>query len=520
VKRVQRRQSRLGELAGRARRAVAELIGQSKRYAAYYIGRIARVLAPTRDWSQVNYAFWDKARRGRAKGLEIAGLFLQPLASKTAAWVLGRPPEWKVQSAKGREKLNAWWQRNHAAILRAYEDAEGLADIYLVINADLSVTIVPPDVVEPIVAEDDYSRIVGWRIREHHPHPTEFSRTMIVTDEYTDTERVRTVEIDGKTLPPKHYRNLIGRCPVIHIPANVRVGEVFGHPAGEALLELLHRYGEVILAAIEGNIRQGRPTPVGKFDSVEALENFFNMFGRTETHELADGTTETVTVIDFDSDQFFGVTGDFKWESPGNFGDDVEKILGLLFYLMLQHTEIPEFVWGNAIASSKASAESQMPPFVRWVDKKRGAVEGWALEVARVVLGYLALTEAGVSAADEPAAQWEDLTGSDGRLTLDTLTWAVTEGLVDDETALRIAPLPIDAADIPTILRRARKEAEERAALARQFDYQAALGDEADRLEGQGDGQQDGEQPDGEQPADTPQAPARRNKPREMARAA
>ena len=102
--------------------------------------------APTRDFSTADYRYWDAARRTKARGLEISGLLLKPLASKAAAWVLGSPPEWSagggLRSGDGVraglkpaptstvtiEALNQWWARWHSEILRGYEEALNLGD--------------------------------------------------------------------------------------------------------------------------------------------------------------------------------------------------------------------------------------------------------------------------------------------------------------------------------------------------------------------------------------------------------
>ncbi len=262
----------------RARQVIRELIGQAKRLQRYAVWRYNRSpLTPTRDWSQADYAFWDKARWGQARGLELAGLFLRPLSSKVAAWVLGIAPRWTVENTRGQELLTRWWADHHHEILRAYEEAAALGDCYLIVNADLSLSVVAPDVVEPLVDENDFSRIVGWRIVENHPHPTDTSRSMVIVDEYTDRERVRTVSVDGQKQITR-YRILTGKCPVIHIPNEPRSNEVFGRPEGYGLLGALHRYGEIFDAAIEGNIRQGRPTPTAKMDSPEALDKLFETY--------------------------------------------------------------------------------------------------------------------------------------------------------------------------------------------------------------------------------------------------
>jgi len=63
--------------------------------------------------------------------------------------------------------LNGWWAKWHSDILRAYEEALNLGDCYLVVNADLSVTVVPPHVVDPLL--DSTGEVVGWRITETIP---------------------------------------------------------------------------------------------------------------------------------------------------------------------------------------------------------------------------------------------------------------------------------------------------------------------------------------------------------------
>lgn len=470
-------------------RVVSEMIGTTRRLATRALNLWS---AQARDLGRADYAFWDKARRCKARGLELSGLFLKPLGSKVAAWTLGRPPKWRLDNRRAQDALNTWWSEHHADVLRAYEEAIDLADCFIVVNADLSVTVVPPNVVDPIVDEADFSQIIGWRIAEKHPHPTQPGRDMIIIDEYRLEGRTRTITINGATVRTERYRNLLGRLPVVKLSNDVGSNEVFGHAEGEALIPALHRYGEIFDAALDGNKRQGRPTPViEKMGTAQDIDRFWERYGRTETQTLDDGTTEETQVIDFDADQLLTLGGaaEFSWKGPGSFTQDTERLLALIFYLLLQHTEIPEWAWGTAIASSKASAETQVEPFVKWIEKKRGQC-GWLTELAQVVLGYLALTERGIQSDARPSVQWEPLMGQDRRLTLDTLTWARNEGLIDEETALALSPLDID--DVAGVLDRAHKEQEERDARARQFDFSRANEDEIDRLEqGGGDDAED-----------------------------
>lgn len=433
-----------------------ELIGQPAR-----LGRIisrANSILLYRDVSTSDYAFWDAARRGRKKGLEISGLFLKPLASKVAAWVLGIRPLWKFDDPLLQTLVNDWMQRHHARILQAYEEAVNLADCYIVINPDMSLAIISPNFVKEIVDENDYARIIGWRIEQTIPHPDFPGQTMTYIDEYRADSRTRIIKSNGNEISRTRFENFIGRVPVIHIANRLGADETFGRPEGESLIPVLQAYGNVLDAALKGNIMQGRPTPVVyNMGDAASVEEFWSKYGRTETQTMPDGTVQSVPVIDLDTDRVLTLGGDAKFEyaAPGSFSKDTETLLGLLFYLILQHTEIPEFAWGNAIASSKASAESQMQPFVKWIEKKRGLAVEWLIQLADVISAYFVALQPNLRYST-PVLYWQPLAGTDGQLTLNAIEWAYSEGLIDAETALILAPLDIN--NPSETIERARRE--------------------------------------------------------------
>lgn len=421
-----------------------ELIGSSRRLGFGYTNMSYSF--NTYDINRADYKTYDAMRRGKAKGFELSGLLLKPLGSKIASWVLARPPEWKFKDKKSEALVEEWWRKSHADILRAYEEAVDLGDAFLVINGDLSITVVPPHVVKPITDKKDFSKIIGWKITERYPNPDTPSSVMIITDEYTAEKRVHTIELDGKLSSRRVYRNVIGKLPVIHVKNQVGADEMFGRPEGEALSTGLQIYNEVFVAALKGNIRQGRPTPViQKMGSASQLDAFWSKFGRRERMTMPDGTVEEIDVIPFDPDQLMTLGGDseFEYKAPGSFSQDTEKLLAIIFYLIVQHTEVPEFVWGTAISASKASADSQIEPFLKWLEKKRSRAHVWLNQIAEVVIAYLSVFEADINTSELPTIQWKPLTNGDGRLTLDTVIWAWSQNLIDDETAVSLMPVNI-----------------------------------------------------------------------------
>lgn len=434
------------------------------------------LMQPSKDWARSDYRWYRDLYYCRVRGAELSALLVKPIVSKVVAWTLGMGVGWKLDSETTQQALANWWTAHHAEIMRAMRGSLKQGDAFLVVNPDLSLTLLPPDTVDPIVADDDYGRIIGWRVTQVLAHPETTAR-MTLVDEYYADRRTQTTTIDGRQQSARTYPNLLGRLTIVHIANAMDEGDSFGHPEAEALVELLLRYNTVLEAAIDGNERQGRPTPVLSFETVADLNKFWEDYGKRETQMLPDGTTEQVTTIGVDLTQILTVSGaEFQYASPGSFTQDTEKLLGLLFYLLLEHAEIPEFVFGNAIASSMASATTQMPVFERFIDGRRQDAASWLTEIAEIVLGLLSLTTPGVSAS-APAIQWSKLT-QDNKLTFEVIAWAFTEGLIDERTALLLAP--IEVADIDEVLAKAKEERAERMAEAQALLPRDATGDPND----------------------------------------
>lgn len=414
---------------------------------------------PTYNWNRSNYKYWREAFVCQVPGLEISGLFLRPIVNKVVAWVLGRQPSFQFKNKKTQTEVERWWDLHHVEIAQGYTEAIKVGDAFIVINSDLSVTVVPAEVVDPIVDPEDYSQIIGWRIRQTFIDPNNSSSKMTITDEYYADRRIRTVEkSDGRT-NTKQFPNLIGVIPVIHIANMPTSGEGFGHPEAEALQSLLYKYGETIDAAIEGNILQGRPTPVIAFKTVQNLNAFWKRYGKKESIRRSDGSVVEHDVLELDMTDVLTISdADFKYESPGSFAEDTERLLGLMFYLTLENVEIPEFVLGNAIEGSKASAETQMPVFEVTIKMRQRGCSPWVLKICRVVQGYLSLVNTGIT-LEAPTVQWPKIS-QNGRLTMEAVQWGFESELLGDRDSLLLLPLDIDRPD--EVIKQAKKDAEKR----------------------------------------------------------
>jgi len=419
--------------------------------------------SPTYSWGRADYKFWTRAYYCKVMGLEVSGLFIRPIVHKIPAWVLGSLPTFLYKSKTKKKRVEEWFALHHEDLLRVYEGSLKHGDSFFVINSDLSITILPPDCVDPIVDEKDFSKRIGWRVRQVFPHPDDGARKMIITDEYYVDRRVHTEEFSYGTPRRTTYANLIGIIPIVHVPNHPGEGEEFGHPEAEALLELLHRYGQILEASVEGNILQGRPTPVIAFNTVQDLNAFWKRYGNKTANRLPDGSVKESETIAIDMSDVLTLSGaTFSYESPGSFAQDAERILGLLFYLILEHLEIPEFVLGNAIEGSKASAETQMPVFEVFIGARQKGCTPWILNTARIVAAYQSFVNIG-EGNEDPQLQWNKLT-QNGRMVMDAVAWAFGESLLDEETALVL--LPLDIENPKEVLKQAKKDSMKREELA------------------------------------------------------
>ena len=459
----------------RVRRRITEAFYALSNTPTSYTGRVVGNVkrwssgwsTPTHDWSKPDYSYWREAAWARVDGLDLSGLLIRPVVEKVAAWTLGRAPEWMLENEKSMEALAEWWGEQHDTILKGWLDALGEGDSYVLIHVDATLAILPPESMEIIVDETDFTRIIGYRSTQNIPHPSD-KKTMQIVDEWREDGFSRETKIDGVVVEMQEWPNPVpGLIPVVHIANRPLSNQTFGHPECEALVPLFHKYGEVLDAAIEGNVLQGRPTPTLTFETVQDLESFDDDNATTETQVLPDGRSQTVKTYDIDLSQLLVASGaQFDYKAPGSFVGDTERILGLLFYLLLEHTQLPEFIFGNAISSSKASAETQMPVFVEFIKMRRSEMATWLNEIAIVAAVYLSLVSPDLDTSEPPQIQWDDLTSEDGTLTLETLKWAFLEGLIDQRTALMLAPVEFE--DIDAILLAAEGEREE--ALEREQD--------------------------------------------------
>ncbi len=136
--------------------------------------------------------------------------------------------------------------------------------------------------------------------------------------------------------------------------------------------------------------------------------------------------------------------GDFAFTGPTvGFTEDTQQALKSLFLMLLDHTGIPEFVWGNEMSSARSSAEVQMTQFVRDIEGRQKANERWLLDLVEIWLQTEAILDQRL-VLDELQIEWPPLIEEDEELQLKRIDFAKSRNLITDKTALALLHLVDD----------------------------------------------------------------------------
>jgi hypothetical protein len=426
------------------------MAGIEKVFIGEMIGRASTNLYGSRlnlgvsvDTTIPDYTFWSKLRRGKATGYELGGLFAQPIGRITTSWTLGRGFAFTTGEETTEAELGRFVATNMTDFMEWFYDSLSLGDAYLVVNPDGTLTPVPANQMEVITNPLDFRQITGYKIT------TVLPGGVTIEDEYGLKERIVRVK-RGTDVQTIRYANLIGRLPVIALHNDREANEVYGHPVYESLLTLFAEYDDVIRKALDGVKVMGNP-----LIAIEGAENPDEELDRLASEDDSTYRNATSNVqqdrktVDLNitpGDVLVlgkGATINFKGPN-GGFTNDAGKMLEFLFLLMLQHSKIPEWAWGGAISSSKASVDSQLPAFALFIQSVQSKLEKALIQLAEIYLATRGLVVP-LPEVESVAIKWNPLTDKNEEIVQAWVELLHGKGLITDTTAVAASGLVEDA---------------------------------------------------------------------------
>lgn len=356
------------------------------------------------DSSRVNYQLARDLYRNRADLYKLGAWAAKPVVN-TAAGFMGSPNFRHVDpEAQGViDEGPGTWQ---GKFLRINRDGHRDGDVYVRLlprvsrfadkgeDPEIEIQIIAPEWVDPTYDSltGEFSEvIITWPVFRKE---TDGTGRVVQKTSYTVTERITPTErslVAGPGAPlgtqekldamlEEDRSNPHGFIPIVHFRNEADANALFGQSELEPIEPFMRAYHDTLKAAVQGARMMAKPKTQFQLKDVDKflIRNFGANYRSRDKLDFAGRDVylmfegEQVEVMSADS----GLVG-------------ITTLLEFIFYCVVDVSETPEFAFGTAVASSKASVSEQMPVLGRRIERKRGE---WGDPYGEFCSMYLALT--------------------------------------------------------------------------------------------------------------------------------
>jgi hypothetical protein len=447
---------------------VGEIIGRTTYGGAQASLIKSRTRVKTVDDTVPDYEFYDKLRRGKTRGYALGSLFAKRIENIYATWIMGDGVFVSLKESGDDDadtedprtytdgELNDFVSEELTTFITVERDKFGIGDQYIVVNVDGSLSVPSPDTVEVERNPFDYRDVEAVEITTKMDDVT-------IVDRYEKAGRTVTVTDAMQRTTVAQFENLFdGEIPVVQVSFGMSANETNGHSVHEQMVPLYDQYDEVIFKQLDGVKLIG--SPMLAIQGLDDLTGVVNLNEPSDTTTYSDKDANEVERQQLNIDEnavlLIGKGGQALFVAPPTgFTADTQQALKTLFLLILDHTGIPEFIWGNEISSGRSSSEVQLEQWTRDVTGMRRFDEKWLKRLCVLWLKAQALIDPKI-VVDELTIAWPELRGDDAELLLKQLQFTANESMLTREDMLTLLDLVDDAADA---VARAEEEADARA---------------------------------------------------------
>lgn len=466
------------------------------------------------DYSENDYdlfrsIYYNSTVNGKGVDYQIAAALGKPIVNIAAGYVLGKGFSVELSNPDGNElisrcedEINRWIKDNERIFLNMARHSYRDGDAYLHIDEYGGLTECNAEGVEEII-EPITGKTIGFdvsrRVVETDPIGGTSRNVVYVRQYRTDSLRIYSYEEDqpdnitviwermttddGYTVIPREESGLIdsGKVPelverslsIIALHNEPEAEAVYGTSDYQNLLSLFANYSGTIKAATKGCKYNAIPTLkiIGLTDPARTE------YASNANQSLAEQALDSEAIpspndnkrgIEWGSDSvlYLSKDSDANFINGSGFMDDLSKLLEVYFYLFVQGSETPEYVFGTAVSSSKASTDTQSPVFLTKIGRKQLEYQEF---VQRVVMAYIdrkawmsdVTYQELVKLSPSIRVVFPPIDNDDAQLTFSTVQWAYENSLLTSEKALDII-LSNRVKDAPQEIKDAAAEAKAR----------------------------------------------------------
>lgn len=399
------------------------------------------------DSSRVDYALARELYRNTNDKYKLGAGFARPIVD-TCAGFMGAPhfthPD--PEAARALEEDMERWTGKLLQINRdAIRDGDVFARILRVASRFdsrkhevFALRLIPPEWVIPVVdpLTGSWQKLV---IRYPVTVTDDQGRTV---SEYTLTEvladKARTIEADVRAPADVRARNrteenLWGFIPVVHFRNEPEETQLYGASDLEPVEPFMKAYHDTMLFAVQGSKYFSRPKV--KFQLRDVQKFLTDNFSQEEINagKLKFADKEIFLLQEGDNAEFISADSGLA---------GITTLLKFIFFCIVDVSQTPEFAFGTAVQSSKASVSEQMVPLARKIRRKRGLFEEPYGELASMYLAMWSKVNNRTLESYQVGIGWDELSPRNDKEVAETIKTLV-EGLV---AGLEAGLVSVDAA--------------------------------------------------------------------------
>lgn len=399
----------------------------------------------TLDSTRVDVKLARELYNNTHESYKLGAAFARPVIN-TAAGFVGTP-QFDYAHDKLGPDLAAWGQRWSGLFGRLTRNVFRDGDAYVRMDSDGRLRLVPPEWVTPVL-----DPVTGdWReVRIRYPIivPSEnggLAQELSMREIITPTSL--RIEVDPRA--PAELRekagdgpNPWGLIPMVHFRNEAEENQLYGASELEPLEPFMKAYHDTMLSTVRGSQLFSRPKVQFALRDVNKFLKD-NFPGEAETGKLSFTSRDLFLMQEGDNVSFITAESGVAAST---------LLLEFLFMNIVDVSETPEFAFGTAVSSSKASVSEQMVPLARKIRRKRTMLEEPYRELAVL---YLAMKGQPLAQqTDDVRISWDEISPRDNESVATTIKTLV-EGL---STAVEVGILSLDAASgflqefVPTML--------------------------------------------------------------------
>lgn len=409
--------------------------------------------------------------------------FAKPIINSTTAFALGT--SFKVQIAGSDEEgavelkaaesdLQNWVDTNFDLIYDWVKYGNRDGDSYFYVDEIGRLSLLKADTVD-VVVDPVTGETLGYNITDHveiqdpstgqkqkYTYLRQYRRNLVRISRWKDNQDQKDAEIlyerifangsEIDTQAKDNEGNFINTdlnflpeeldnrpLPIIQFRNEPEPGALYGNSELQNVLVYMRNYGEVLDEATKANVYNSKPVlvmiGVSNPEDDPANDDTFKENKETGQKEMDWQQNTTLYIED--------PQGDAKFLEIPNTMENTGKLLEYLFYCIVQASETPEFVFGTAVSSSRASVSEQMPIVAMKAERKRKQIRGPLMELLNLYIyrqlqlsnpTYFTLKDI----EQQLDVEFPAIIDEDKKLNSEIVSVLIAEGIVTGQKALEI----------------------------------------------------------------------------------